>query len=336
MQGKQKKTIKTDSGEILIYQSGKDSEVQVRVLGETLWLTQAQVAELFGAERSVITKHIRNIFNSKELEEKSVCAKFAHTAEDGKQYQVKFYNLNLVIAVGYRTNSKRATQFRIWATKVLREHILRGYTLNRRLLEKQQNRFNELKKTVALLHRTAHAFQISTDESRGIVDIIRDYTRALEILDRYDRRDLAISDTSPSRLEPLSYEQAIAVINELKMQIAAGALFGREKDQSFRSTMGAIYQSFDGKDLYPSMEEKAAHLLYFTVKNHSFIDGNKRIAAFLFIWFLRYYGALYRPDGSKRIADNALVALCLMVAESKPEEKELIITVIVNLINRNN
>lgn len=336
MQERREKTIKTDFGEIVIFQSGKKSEVQVRVLGETLWLTQAQVAELFGAERSVISKHISNIFKSKELERNSVCAKFAHTAEDGKVYQVKFYNLDLIIAVGYRTNSRQATRFRIWATKVLREHIVKGYTLNRRLLEKQQNRYEELKTAVGLLHRTVHNYQISTDESRGILEIIQQYTRALDILDRYDHQDLGILDTSSSTLKPLSYEQAISAIKELKTQFVSTDLVGKEKDQSFRSTMGAIYQSFDGKDLYPSIEEKAAHLLYFTVKNHSFVDGNKRIAAFLFVWFLQHYGALYRPDGSKRIADNALVALCLMTAESKPEEKELIIRLIVNLINRSN
>jgi prophage maintenance system killer protein len=336
MPQKQKKITKTDLGKIVIYQSGKVPEVQVRIVGETLWLTQAQVAELFGAERSVITKHIRNILTSKELDDKSVCAKFAHTAEDGKQYQVKYYNLDLIIAVGYRTNSRQATLFRIWATKVLREHILKGYTLNRRLLEKQQNRFEELKTAIALLHRTVHNYEISSNEARGIADIIREYTRALDILDQYDHQKLGINDTSSSTATALTYDQAISVIKQLKTQFSATDFFGKEKDQSFRSTMGAIYQSFNGKDLYPSIEEKAAHLLYFAVKNHSFIDGNKRIAAFLFIWFLQHNGALYHPDGSKRIADNALVALCLMTAESKPEEKKIIIKVIINLINRTN
>ena len=337
MSRKVNKNKKLKTGSIVIYQPSKKApEVRVKIERDTVWLSQAQIAELFQTERSVITKHIRNIFKDNELKETSVSAKFAHTASDGKSYQTKFYNLDMIISVGYRTNSKQATLFRIWATNVLRKHIINGYTINKKLLQQQQEKFIELKRTVSLLQQAARSYELTTDEAKGLIDVIKDYAYGLDVLDRYDHQTLTINHTVKKELEPITYSEVMSTLTVLKKMFKSSTLFAREKDKSFHGTLGAIYQTFDGKELYPSVEEKAAHLLYFTIKNHSFVDGNKRIAAFIFIWFLQRYGHLYNIDGSKRIADNALVALCLMIAESKPEEKKLMIKVIINLINKKN
>ena len=268
------------------------------------------MASLFATERSVVTKHINNVLKNKELERSSVCADFAHAAADGKTYQTGFYNLDMIIAVGYRVNSKRGTQFRIWATQVLRDHILKGYTVNEKRLQEQVTRLKELQATVDLLGRVIHERQLTGGEAEGLLKVITDYSLALSLLDQYDHQQLAIRDTtSPTPFE-LTYETAKAGIAKMSEQAGmGGGLFGQEKDESFKSSIGAIYQTFGGRELYPSIEEKAAHLLYFVIKNHSFVDGNKRIAAFLFVWFLDANRILYRKDGTKRLADNALVAL---------------------------
>jgi len=306
-----KNELKT--GSIVIYQPAKRApEVRVKIEQDTVWLSQAQIAELFHTERSVITKHIRNIFRNNELDEVSVGAKFAHTAADGKIYQTKFYNLDMIISVGYRTNSKQATLFRIWATNVLREHIIKGYTINKKLLEKQQEKFIELKKTVSLLQQAAHNYDLTTDEAKGLIDVINDYTYGLDVLDRYDHQTLTIDHTVTKELEPITYSDIMSALLTLRDTFKDSTLFAKEKDKSFHVTLGAIYQTFDGKELYPSAEEKAATLLYFIIKNHSFVDGNKRIAAFVFIWFLQRYGCLYNIDGSKRIAISASELFYLM------------------------
>jgi prophage maintenance system killer protein len=292
------------------------------------------LAELFGRERSVITKHLRNVFKEGELEEESVRAKYAHTAADGKTYQTQFYNLDVIISVGYRVKSQRGTQFRQWATRLLREHLVKGYTFNEQRLREERAKLKEMQRAVDLLSRTLEQQQLVSDIGQEVLQVITDYAYALATLDRYDHGTLAVEATSGPAGYVLEYAEAIAIVQSMKGKF--DGLFGLEKDQGFKSALGAIYQTFDGKDLYPSIEEKAANLLYFTVKNHAFSDGNKRIGAAIFIYFLATNGILYRPDGSKRLADNALVALTLLIAESKPDEKDTIVKVVVNLINRSN
>ncbi len=326
-------------GEILLYKTPDGrSALEVKLENETVWLTQKQMASLFEAERSVITKHIRNIVKTQELQVDSVCANYAHTAEDGKTYQTNYYSLDMVISVGYRINSRRGTEFRIWASKVLKDHIIQGYSINEKRLREQNQCLQELQKAVDLLGRITEEHQLAGTEAEGLLKIIADYSLALKLLDDYDYGKLTIDDTTGQTRFVITYDAARNAIDRLTATsgVTGSVLFGREKDESFKSSLGAIYQTFDGKEVYPSIEEKAAHLLYFVVKNHSFVDGNKRIAAALFLWFLDANDILYRQDGSKRIGDNALVALTLMIAESRPEERETIIKVIVNLINKDN
>jgi prophage maintenance system killer protein len=242
----------------------------------------------------------------------------------------------MIIAVGYRVNSIRGTEFRIWANKILKEYLIKGYSLNEKLLKKQNEQLKELQESIKILGKVADYKKLSNEESSGLLKVIADYAYALEILDRYDYQKLEIEETSGKETYQLTYEEAIKRINEAKKKFGSNALFGREKDESFKSSISTIYQTYDGVDLYPSIEEKAANLLYFITKNHSFTDGNKRIAAMLFLYFLEINELLYDSEGGKRIADNALVALTLMIAVSRIEEKETIIKVIVNLINKKN
>jgi len=335
MKNKQQRDF--NKGEIVIYQA-KDKKVQIEVKleQETVWLTQKQIAALFGTQRPAITKHLHNIFKNRELRENSVCSILEHTASDGKKYSTKFYNLDVIISVGYRVNSLRATQFRIWATSVLRKHLIDGYTLNERRLQDQKRKFEDLKKAIKLMQNVRDRKELEYKEAMGLLDVISDYSYALDILDDYDKRALKISKTSKEEKFRFTYEKAIKITDELKKRFGTSDLFGAERDNSFRSSIAAIYQTFVRKELYPSVEEKAANLLYFIIKNHSFVDGNKRIAASIFLWFLERNGILYKEDGSKRLADNALVALTLMIAESNPNERDVVVTLVVNLINRNN
>ena len=323
-----------DRGEIIIYQTPDGvTNLDVRLENETIWLTQAQIAELFGTKRQAITKHLKNIFQDAELEEYSVCSILEHTAKDGKMYQTKFYSLDAILSVGYRVNSKNATQFRIWANKVLKEYIVKGYAINQRAKVEQ---LDDLKQTVKLLSNVLDTQSLTADEATGLLKVITDYTYALDTLDRYDFQSLEISETTKEPSFRATYDNAMEAIETLRLKFGSGGLFGNEKDESFKSSVNTIYQTFDGKDLYPSIEEKAAMLLYLVVKNHSFSDGNKRIAAFLFLWFLEKNGILYKTDGSRLIENNTLVALTLMIAQSKTEEKDMMQKVVVNLINRNN
>lgn len=329
------------TAQIVLYHA-PDGKVNldVRLDGDTIWLTQKQIAELFSTERSVITKHLSNIFNTNELSKSSVCAFFAHTAQDGKTYKTNYYNLDAIISVGYRVNSKRGTQFRIWATQVLRDHVLKGYTINEQRLREQTNQLHELQKTIQLFGRVIESRPLAHEEADGLLHVIVDYAHALDMLDQYDHGRLKITDTTHKEPFILTYEAARTAINQMaermKQESHKIGLFGQEKDDSFKSALGAIYQTYGGHDVYPSVEEKAAHLLYFVVKNHGFVDGNKRIGATLFIWFLHANGLLYLPDGRRRLADNALVAMTLLIAESKPSDKDTLIKVVVNLVNRKN
>lgn len=324
------------SGEIIIYQTEDgQAKLDVRLEQETIWLSLDQIAVLFGRDKSVISRHLNNVFKSQELLRDSVVAKNATTASDGKTYMVDYYNLDAIISVGYKVNSKRGTEFRIWATQVLKDHIVKGYTVNEKRLRDENARLKELQETVDLLGRIVDQRQLAGQEAEGLLKVVADYSQALKLLDDYDYSRLTIGDVTDKARFVITYEAARSAIDKLASSFDS-TLFGREKDDSFKGSLGAIYQTFDGKEVYPSIEEKAAHLLYFVVKNHSFVDGNKRIAASLFLWFLDANGILYRNDRDKRIGDNALVALTLMIAESKPEEKDVIIKVVVNLINRKN
>ncbi|SFE79930.1 Uncharacterized conserved protein [Chitinophaga sp. CF118] len=326
-----------ENSQIIIYQTEDgQTSIDVTIDQETVWLDQYQLSDLFQTDRTSITKHVKNIYKSSELDETTTCAKIAQVQEEGSRKvkrQITRYNLDMIISVGYRVNSIRGTQFRIWANKILKEYLVKGYSVNEKRLQEQGQRFNALKQTVRLLGNVIENQPLTNDEASGLLRVITDYTYALDILDKYDHRKLTIEATHKEQTFIATYHEAIKAIQGLKDKFGGSSLFGNEKDESFRSSIATIYQSFDGNDLYPSIEEKAAHLLYFVVKNHSFSDGNKRIAAFLFVWFLEKNRILYYNDGTKRIADNALVALTLMIAESKPDEKDIIAQVVVSLIN---
>ena len=324
-----------NTSDIVIYQADNGlTSLQVRLDQETVWLSLNQMVELFGRDKSVISRHIHNIFREGELTLGSVVANFATTAADGKTYQVDHYNLDVIISVGYRVKSQQGTRFRQWATRTLRAHIVDGFTLNEQRLTEESTKLRDMRQAMDLLARTLSNQALVTDMGKDVLKVIDDYAYALTLLDRYDHGTLAIEATSGQVASGFSYEDAFGIVAAMKTGF--NGLFGIEKDQGFKSALGAIYQTFNGEELYPSAEEKAANLLYLIIKNHAFSDGNKRIAAAVFIAFLARAGILYRPDGGKRLADNALVALTLLIAESRPEEKDVLVKVIVNLINRSN
>lgn len=328
--------ITTDSGASIVLYTTDDgnTQLEVKLENETVWLTQSQMARLFGRDRTVIARHIRNIFKEGELSENITCAKFAHMGVDQDQtYETKMYNLDVIISVGYRVKSLNGTRFRIWANNVLKQYLIKGYAIDKRRLD----HYNELKDIVRLMSRAITLQdKVSDGEYSGLFNVITDYVYALDTLDRYDFQSLQIDKTTSEEPFHATYENAMEAINALKVKFGGSQWFANEKDNSFKSSIGQIYQSFGGEDLYPSVEEKAAMLLYLVVKNHSFSDGNKRIAAMLFLWFMEKNGILYSEDGHKRIADNTLVALTLMIAESRTEEKDVMVKVVVNLINKDN
>lgn len=324
--------METNNSQLVIYNAPDGTmSIDVTVQNETVWLSQGQMAELFGKDQSVIARHISNVFKEGELEKDSNMQILHNTLSKFKPTQV--YSLDVIISVGYRVKSKRGTQFRIWANQVLKQYLLKGYAINERVAAQK---YDELSQLVKVLGRTIQNQEKLTEDSRSLLDVVVDYTYALDTLDRYDYQELKIEDTTGKEAFHATYENAMEVIRELHEKFGGSTLFGNEKDDSFKSSIGQIYQTFGGVDLYPSVEEKAAMLLYLVTKNHSFSDGNKRIAATLFLWFLNGNGILYNEDGTKRIADNTLVALTLMIAESRTEEKDTMVKVIVNLINKNN
>ncbi|MBF0484326.1 MAG: virulence protein RhuM/Fic/DOC family protein [Candidatus Omnitrophica bacterium] len=328
------KTDISNLGNVVIFRpKGETATLEVQLKEETVWLTQAQMSELFLTERSVITKHIQNIFQTKELDQKSNVQKM-HIANSDKP--VNLYNLDVIISVGYRVNSKRGTQFRIWATNVLKQHLIKGYTINDKRLKEQTANLKSLQRTVQMLADLSERKALTSDEAKGLFEVIRDYSYGLDVLDDYDHGRVQIKSATAKESYQLNYAEGINIIQQMRQKFGGSSLFGHEKDESFKSALGAIYQTFGRKDLYPSVEEKAANLLYLVVKNHSFSDGNKRIAAALFVYFLDRNKILYKADGSKRLADNALVAITLMIAESQPKEKNIIVALVVNLINKLN
>lgn len=327
----------SETKDIIIYQTDEgNTQLEVNLQEETVWLNLNQLAELFGRDKSVISRHLRNIFKTGELSKEATVANFATVQTEGERQverNIEYYNLDAIISVGYRVNSKTGTQFRIWATEKLRQHLIRGYTLNQKRLEEKAEKYDELQQTLKIMKQAFRSKeQLEATEAEGLLHVISDFSYSLDMLDRYDHEQLELPDTgSPDRWK-ISYEQARAAIEALRTKTQASELFGREKDQSLKSSIASIYQSFDGEDLYPTAEQKAAHLLYFVVKNHSFSDGNKRIAAYLFLLFLEKNGLLYTEEGNKTIVDPTLVAITLMIAESQPGDKDMMIKVVVHLL----
>lgn len=310
------------------------TEIQVSFEEDTVWLTQSQISDLFGKSRVTITEHIANVFKENELVKNSVCRKFRHTASDGKSYESQYYNLDVIISVGYRVKSKSGTQFRIWATQRLKEYLVKGYSINEKRLKETQQQFSDLKQTIKLLENVVSSKELNSTEAIGLLKVVTDYSYALDVLDKYDHQTLKKPSKKSKEKYKIKYKEAIEAIRTLKEKFGGSTLFGNEKDKSFKSSLENIYLTFQKKELYPGAENKAAHLLYFVVKNHSFTDGNKRIAAFLFIWFLERNGLLYTKEGFKKLEDNTLVALTLMIAESKSGDKEMMINVILNLMQK--
>lgn len=325
-------------GGIVLYQSpdGK-TNLDVKLENESVWLTQAQMGILYGVDRTVIVRHVGNIYKTGELDEASTCAKNAQVQIEGVRKVSRtqnFYNLDVIISVGYRVNSKNATVFRRWASTVLKDYLIKGYAVKSNIYKE---RYDDLRALVDTMGRTMQYIEAGDDDQiKSIFDVVRDYTYALDTLDSYDYQTLEVASTSGGEKFHATYDNAMEVISKLKSKFGGSELFGHEKDGSFKSSIGQIYQTWDGKELYPSVEEKAAMLLYLVTKNHSFSDGNKRIAATLFLWFMENNGILYAANGAKRIADNALVALTLMIAESKTDEMDMMVKVVVNLINTRN
>lgn len=313
----------TDKQDSLIFYKSEDGNIQLNVKLEkdTVWLTQSQMSNLFGVDRTVIVRHIRNIYKSAELCEDATCAKNAQVQEEGGRTvrrTIPYYNLDMIISVGYRVNSKNATQFRIWATSILKQYLIKGYAIN-------DQRLQQLGEVIRIMKRTQNEL-----DAKQVLSVIENYSTALTLLDDYDHQCMKRPQGSKATYV-LSYEECRNLIDHMRFN-ADSDLFGHEKDDSFKGSIGNIYQSFGGEDVYPSLEEKAANLLYFVTKNHSFSDGNKRIAATVFLYFLDKNGILYDENGNKRIADYTLVALTIMIAESRTEEKEMMVSIIMNCI----
>lgn len=324
--------MKKEDEKVIIYQTKDDeTSIDVRLEGETVWLTANQMAVLFGRDEKTIRKHINNVFLEGELT-KDNNTHFLRI--DNVKQPVAFYTLDVIISVGYRVKSQRGTQFRIWANKILKDYLIKVFAVNDKIT---QRKYEELSQLVHILGRTINSQpELSNRENLDLINVVTDYTYALDTLDKYDYQKLIIDKTTSENKFIVTYDNAIIMIHKLKENFGGSWLFGKEKDNSFKGSIGQIYQTFDGKDLYPSVEEKAAMLLYLVTKNHSFSDGNKRIAATLFLWFMQNNGILYNNDGSKRISNGTLVALTLMIAESRPEEKDVMVKVVVNLINKDN
>jgi len=328
---------KFKTGKIVIYKSKEGPKLKVRLEEETVWLTQKQMALLFDKSVSTINEHIKNIYKEGELKEESTIRKFRILQnEGGRQVErdIDFYNLDVIISVGYRVKSLNGTQFRIWATKILKEHLIKGYTINEKRLLQSKNHLQELQNTILFLQEKSKHKLLSGQEQE-ILSLLANYSKTLTLLEEYDKEKLSMIKKTKDKFV-LKYENAIKVIQKIKKELIvkgeASDLFGQENDKKFQAILGSIYQTFDKKELYPSLEEKAAHLLYFIVKDHPFIDGNKRIASFLFIYLLDKNDFLYRKNGEKKINDNALTALTLLIAVSSLKEKDKLIKIITNLV----
>ncbi len=329
------KKSEPDKGEIIIYQtSKKEVELKVRLKKEMVWLDTHQMAKLFDVDRTGAVRHIRNIYKSGELKRDSTCAKIAQVAKDGKVRTMDFYNLDMIISVGYRVNSKRATQFRIWATDVLKNYIVRGYAVNQKKLLEERDKFRELQNAIVFIQEKAQKKQLKGQE-KEILNLLAGYAKTMSVLGQYDKGKLKKPKGQRAQFI-LEFQDCRKIITELKKELInrkeAGDLFGKETGGKFEGIVKNLYQTFGGKELYKTIEEKAAHLLYFTIKDHPFFDGNKRTGSFLFVYYLDRNDYLYRKTGEKKINDNALTALALLIAESDPKDKEVLIKIITNLI----
>ena len=325
----------TSAGEVIIYAAGDGVHIDVRLEEETVWLSQAQMCTLFDKNKRTISEHIGNIFKEGELNKDSVVRKFRTTAADGKQYAVNQYNLDVVISVGYRVKSQQGTRFRIWANRILKDYLVRGYALNEQRLREQSQRIAELRQTLTLFQNVPPE-GLNLTEAKGLLRVITDYAQTFVLLNQFDSGRLPAADFNRNLTYEITHDEALAAIAELKQALMARSeaspLFGNRKDDSFAGILGNVVQSFGGDYVYPSIEEQAAHLLYFVIKNHPFTDGNKRIGAFLFIWFLQRNRHHLKPDGAVKINDNALTAIALLVAQSDPAQKDIMIRLITNLI----
>lgn len=326
-------------GGIIVYEEQEGLSLKVSLEGDTVWLTQAQLAELFGKDRDTISEHLRNIFVSGELEREVVTRKFRAAAADGKLYETLHYNLDAIISVGYRVNSKRGTRFRIWASGILKQYLTQGYALNQRLLEEERgHQLQELRQAIELLQEVAERQELAGDEVKGLLDVITGYARVWVLLQQYDKGSLPTNNLELGIATPIAYKEVQQIVVTLKQELLRAGetseLFGIERGSALQRILGSINQSFAGVELYPSIEEKAAHLLYFLIKDHPFVDGNKRVGSLLFVWFLQRNQYLVNRFGERKLNDNALVALALLVAESRPDQKETIVALIINLIGR--
>lgn len=326
---------------VAIYKTADNqTQVEVRFEQDTIWLTQKQIAEVFGTEVPAINKHVKNILKSRELSKNATVSKMEIVQKEGRRKvtrNVEVYNLDMIISVGYRVNSNRATQFRIWATRKLRELLTQGYSLHETRLKQMTQSLKQLEATIKTVQSAGGKENLQLSEAKGLLEILTNYTKSFILLNQYDSNNLPLEKLNEHITYEIDYKEAKAAIAELKMQLIvkkeATEIFGNEKDDGFKSSLQSIVQTFGGQYLYPSIEEQAAHLLYFVIKNHSFTDGNKRIGSFLFVWFLEKNKHRFKSTGEPKINDNGLVALALLVAQSKPSEKELMIKLIINLIN---
>lgn len=323
-----------NNSEIIIYESSDhQTQVEVKFDEETVWLNQNQLAELFKGSRTNIVEHIQNIYKEGELDEVSTCRNFRQVQIEGKREvkrNIEHYNLDVIISVGYRVNSKQGTQFRQWATQRLKDYLVKGYAIN-------QKRLDQLQQTVELIQKGGKTEDLNLTEAKGLLDIISNYTQSFVLLNKFDSHKLEAEKLNENITYEIKYEEAAMAIAELKRQLIskkeATELFGNQKDSSFKGILGNVVQSFGGEYLYKSIEEQAAHLMYFVIKNHPFSDGNKRIGAFMFVWFLEKNKHRFKKNGEVKINDNGLVALALLVAQSNPDDKELMVQLIINLIN---
>jgi death-on-curing family protein len=321
------------NNQVEIYQSGKSAEIEVQFDGDTVWLSQVQMATLFKQTKQNISLHINNCYKEKELQKKATVKDSLTVQTEGKRTvkrNIQFYNLDVIISVGYRVKSKQGTRFRQWATQRLKDHLIKGYSIN-------QERLKQLQQTIQLIHQSGTNVELNLPEAKGLLDIIKNYTQSFILLNQFDSNNFPEEKLNENITYAIKSNDALNAIKELKKQLIkkkeASELFGNQKDESFSGILNSIVQTFDGSYLYPSIEEQAAHLLYFVIKNHPFTDGNKRIGAFLFVWFLEKNRHRFKENGEVKINDNGLTALALLIAQSDPNDKELMIKLIINLIN---